>query len=175
MSSVRITWTSPLWKNLKLYMKSSFRVHTNFMTLIKCSVWFVLHYVAPQLARPLLLPTVARSQIHMNSLHHYHRAENSSRVPPMSKPAHQRDTSPGTLHYCSLELCCPLLACANTATTSGFTHHVMLDVGELKTLQCMTTPFPSTAMYWRLSSVKITGCMSGERVISVAPLKTGFD
>lgn len=110
MSSVRITWTSPLWKNLKLYMKSSFRVHTNFMTLIKCSVWFVLHYVAPQLARPLLLPTVARSQIHMNSLPHYHRAENSSRVPPMSKAAHQRDTllqqsgavlpSAGLCQYC---------------------------------------------------------------------------
>lgn len=68
-------------------------------------------------------------------------------------------------------MCCPLLARANTVPTSGFTHHVMLEVGELKTLQCMMMPFPSTAMYGRLSSVKITGCMSGKRVISVAPLK----
>lgn len=52
------------------------------------------------------------------------------------------------------------------------THHVILDAGELKTLQCMTTPFPSTAIYCRLFSVKIRGWMSGERVISIAPLNT---
>lgn len=119
--------------------------------------------------------TVAYLQINMSSLPHYHNAEHSLRAPPLSKLLHQFKTTWKTLYYCSgkpPELCCPLLACTNTSTTAGSTHHVILAIGELKTLQCMTTPFPSTAIYCRLFSVKIRGWMSGERVISIAPLNT---